>query len=552
MDAFSFEPYLRPIVPLKEPTDVDVLQYAAGFCDTDASFQVEITKDNKLIPSVTVSQAIGGYKSIEYMYDQFGGSIVKHVKATKKTNQPSLTWHLCSISDITRFCAMLAPHMTVKAREAKLLMMYPLGNLHTIGVRATNLVTGEEREFPTLKECCEYLGSPRINVKDGPYEHDGWRCEAMLTTEDKKAIRARREEIQRELTLMKTTPHDPIPADVMRRHAYFAGAADGDVTFGVDPKTRESQKHAMNKNYRALPDFFARTYRGHVSKHKKKDANDNFRWELTRKIDAAAFVKAVAPYLRGKRPQAELIMRMPKGGAVLVNCLLRDLKGKLGRSAPWIDRVRGLLDAIRAAPSDKEVLTLMEDAAATTKDVVAPSDDVSSEACSSSGGAGEADLSTLVKSLGNLQGFKRPPKEEPPGVQQDRKSKLYFASMRIHGKQERMVPDFTTMAEAEAWYAEVKHMPDDNTRFLHTQKHALKQQKDAREARAAAVDTGDIKLPPRVYMTTSKTFQAKVRVKGPKNGKLTTYDKAVGTFKTIEEAVAAQMSYRPIPPAVRA
>ncbi len=535
MATFSFTPYLRDIAPLKEPTDVDVLQYAAGLCDTDGSFQVQVhVTTKKTTPSVTISQAVGGYKSIEYMYDMFGGSIIKHPTPAMDTNQPSLMWYLCNAEDVTRFCAMLLPHLTVKAREAKVLMTYPLGNLHAVGVRATNMKTGETRDFPTLKECQQSAGTSRIQVKDGAYDHKDWRYEEALSQDDKKAIHARREEIANELKRLHHVPDDPIPADVTRRPAYFAGVADGDVTFDTEPRTKSSQTHSMQNKYRVLPDFMQRTYRGTV---RYEQAKDRFHWEVGQRIDAADFLNAVAPYLQGKRAQAELILRMPPGGAAVVHCLLRDLKGKHTSPTPWIDKVRGLLNAIQAAPNNDEVLTLMSHAAAPA--VEGPAIDNggggSGSGCSAnpaSDGPSAAGLASLVDALGNHHGFKHPPKELPPGVRQDRKSKLYFASMDIRGKPMRILPDYQTIAEAAARYAEVKRMRDDDERYKLTQTYALDQAAGERERLAKAVRAGDVKLPTRVYLTASDTYQAKVLRKGK--------HMAIGTYKTISEAVAAQ------------
>lgn len=321
----------------------EALIYVAGFFDMDGTCVVDTNSSNSITIKVAMCQSEKGIAALHFVHQHIGGIIINHVAATAK-NQRSYMWYLLG-EEARAFCAMLAPYVLVKKRELLLAAEFPTINVHTMPVIATNQTSSEELTFENAKVASKHFGKNYIVSKEKPeVVFNGWRIRRQLDDEGVKTVLARREEIRQAIAKLRGVPHDPIPADVQPHAAYFAGLADGDCSF--DTARKNTQKHCMTKKYRPILDVLLRTFGGTIVKTKTE-----YKWEIYTNADK--FLRTVAPYLVGKRAQADLILNMKPGEGELIHAQLRALKGNCGVPTPLIDKT--LQDA---APSTTEAKKL--------------------------------------------------------------------------------------------------------------------------------------------------------------------------------------------------
>lgn len=223
---------------------------------------------------------------------------------------------------------MVAPHLTIKAREARALMESPIGDLRSVEVRLTG-DDGSDQTFSTIKEAREVIGKTfgflrsdhSINIRGA----DGvmYTMERTLKVEDADAIKAQREAIGEKLKQFHHSPHDSLEHIKELPDAYVAGIMDGDGCYDVHGKN--SQHHSLTARCRELPDLFQRCFNGTVGAGNKECTK--YVWTIHSRQGADEFLERIAPFVVGKKKQVELILNMEKGGADRVHRELSLLKG---------------------------------------------------------------------------------------------------------------------------------------------------------------------------------------------------------------------------------
>jgi len=276
---------------------------------------------------------------------------------------------------------------------------------------------------------------------------------------------------------LRNTAHDPIPDDVMPSVAYFAGFADGEITF--DANGKNYQHHNITQKYRPILDLFQKRWGGRVNVSKKTDTrNESYYWDIYTLADK--FLEQIAPFIVGKREQVDLIQTMKPGEGQLVHAKLRDLKGNYTAPTVKIDNINN----------------------------------------------------------GNARVYKLPPKQLPRGVHRIKSSGKYHALLR-HDKVQYTLGSFDTAEDAKAKYDEVceavqkwKHGGPPVDLSVYTQKY-----KDQFKPKPPPPDTV---LPLGVYLTAANTYQARYHIKvfDKKVHQLGTYrtiEEAVNARRAFEE-----------------
>jgi hypothetical protein len=331
MELMTRDP--RPLLSDLSTMSVDIADYTAGVLDTDGCFQLS----KKLVPSITVTQAEKGYPMILFMYETFGGSINNHQPQTKKI-QSSFMWTLNTFEDVARFAAWIAPHLTIKRREAEVLATFPTQNVHVIPVIAENWTTNEKLVFSTIREAAAHFhrvtfaltGDKVITVKD-----TDWTVRKALSVAQINDIDVKRQEIRDKLMAFHSAEHDPIPVEFVPSPAYLAGVVDGDGCLDVHGKN--SQHHSVTQRCRPLLEMMQRHLGGTICGHNYKTA---WEWSIYSCDGADRFLRTIEPFLVGKKEQARKILAMKPGGAATIHAELRDMKGNINRATPVIDKIK--------------------------------------------------------------------------------------------------------------------------------------------------------------------------------------------------------------------
>ena len=97
----------------------EILQYAAGFSDTDGCFQVFWKRNLKFY----IGQAEKGIAALHFMYDIFGGKITLHKKGNER-HQTSYDWILLD-DDAIKYSNAIKPFLLIKLREAIVMLYIP-------------------------------------------------------------------------------------------------------------------------------------------------------------------------------------------------------------------------------------------------------------------------------------------------------------------------------------------------------------------------------------------------------------------------------------------
>jgi hypothetical protein len=211
-----------------------------------------------------------------------------------------------------------------------------------------------------------------------------------------------------------------------------------------------------------------------------KPPNNVWKWEIYTFADK--FLKTVAPFIVGKKAQVDMIMAMKPGEAEDIHCKLRELKGNIGFATTKIDRHL----------------------------------------------AGEG------------RKYVNPPKVLPRGVHAkvtktvDGGTNTRYYALLKHKKVDHFLGSFDTVEEAEAQYEKYKRLaaiekrggPDVDLTF------------NTRENKKVAPPPPDLVLPSNIFLTKANTFQ--VRGRAPKGEKK---PKQLGTYRTLDEAIAAKAAY---------
>lgn len=498
------------------PRPDDILAYAAGIVDTDGTFNVTVDAAGTAFNLVlSVTQAERGASVLHFMHRHFGGRVSLHRRGNDK-HQTSYTWLLCDAAHINAVVRLIEPWMTVKLREARRVLEYPLGNTHHVEVLASHAATGEQLRFAMLKDLKARFPSKQYWAlpEDGSaLRVDGWELQRALSAAQIAEIRGARKSVRDDLMRMHTMPHEDIAEGAVARpamSAYFAGVFDGDGCIDTDPKTRSSHKHSLAQAHRPLLLLCQRRYGGGVYAVRQGKAH---RWDIG-STQAAEFLRDIAPFLVGKKAQADLVLAMRPGEAAAVHAALRALKGNCTAPTPVLDAIA--IGAIGGGASA---------ASASAAAAEAATDAEGSEA----GGAPPAAAPHPVT------GFKRGAKELPRGVHAMRGR--FIAKLRVDG-QEHLLGTLDTADEAAAQYAKYSRAVKDHQKGLGPavdlgfcgRARQQEERRAAQEAEAAA--HADAPLPPGVYRTAAGTYQARGRAEGRVV--------QLGTHRTVAAAVEAQ------------
>lgn len=318
--------YERPCIPVKIPVDECVLQYAAGMIDTDGTF-VCTRNGRSFNIQLSITQSEKGANVLTYMYEHFGGAVGKHRDPQKEGEQTSYIWRITKPSEVIQICEVIKPYMTVKRREAELVMTYPFDCGHVTPVIVENTVTNEKRQFSTVKEAFASLGKyPQSLAGNNVVEiyYDDvlyYQIYKLVSCEDQEKSMKKRNNIYEGLMTFHNTPHDPIPDDFVPSIPYIAGIVDGDGV--LDTHGKSSQHHSVSQKHRPLLDMLQRVYGGSVCPNGKQNG---WCWDIY--VLAEDFLKSIAPYIVGKKKQVELILNMKGGEAQEIHRKLSELKGK--------------------------------------------------------------------------------------------------------------------------------------------------------------------------------------------------------------------------------
>lgn len=322
----------NPISKRYDDIDEKILQYAAGFIDADGCLKV-CKGAGKYKVQFAVDQSEKGVAAIHFLYDNFGGSINLHMKGDEK-KQTSYSYVLNG-DDAIYFFSKISKYLLLKKNQALKILEFPNNNLLIIPIIAKNTETNEEREYETLDYCSKSMGYVKLAFKKQDKIICGdWEIKKKFTKEEIDQIKRKREELYLLLKEMKTIPHEEIPDDIEVSDAYFAGFFDGDGRFNTNGKS--AQNHRVDQKYPQICKLFQKTFGGTVCYCKSKN---QWNWEIY--TGANEFVKRIAPYIVGKKKQAELILNMNPGESSKVHAELRDLKGKGKMKTPEIDSING-------------------------------------------------------------------------------------------------------------------------------------------------------------------------------------------------------------------
>ena len=324
----EYEPRDYTNIPIKH------MQYAAGLSDTDGCFQI-LTGQT---PKFFIGQAEKGIDALHFMYDTFGGRIYLH-KEGNENHQTSYDWLLLG-RDAVEFAKLIQPYLLIKKREADIFVNFTVGYFENIHI-ATNNKTNEVLEFLTALETSRHFTIRLETIyKKLPLWSGDWYIHKKYSPKEVDAIKKQRKYIDERLRIFKTTPHDDITDDVIPSIPWRAGIFDGEGTFDV--KGKSAQHHTITQKYRPLLDLFFRLYGGSVFYVK---SNEAFSWTVC--TDAKRLLNDIAPYIHGKKKQADLILNMKAGEAPQVHVLLRELKGKFTSTTPQIDAINAGASQLR-------------------------------------------------------------------------------------------------------------------------------------------------------------------------------------------------------------
>lgn len=322
-----------------QPTDftnisIESIQYAAGLSDTDGCFQI-----NGGTPQFHIGQAEKGMGALHFMYEVFGGR-TQLQKEGNEHHQNSYQWLLFG-HDAIEFANLVKPYLLIKKREADEIVNYVVGKFMFIH-EAENSKTNERVEFDTAVDCAKHFNIPKHVVQQrAPFTHGDWLIKRKYTKDEIAQIQDERSRIDDNLQIFKTLPHDEIPDDIIPSIAWRAGVFDGEGTF--DTHGKSSQEHCITQKYRPLLDLFFRLYGGSVYYRK---GSDTFGWSVS--TDAKRLLNDIAPYLHGKKKQAELLLNMKAGEGPQVHVLLREMKGNYTASTPLLDAINAGASQLRA------------------------------------------------------------------------------------------------------------------------------------------------------------------------------------------------------------
>lgn len=298
--------------------NIEDLQYTAGVLDTDGCFLVMGQNDHNLCVKVSVTQAEKGCDTLHYLYGLFGGIIKIQHKGTK-TQQASYCWYLLSTKGI-EFCKIIASYMYLKKREAIQIIDYPTQSIHIVPIIAVNDNTKEKLHFDTLKDCIRHFNlNFKLSVGDVKQIRE-WKIKKALTQDELDGIVFSRAEIKRLITEFKNKEHDHIPTNTKLSIPYVAGVVEGDGC--LDTHGKNGQHHNVVQKYRVILDVLKNMFGGNIC---WRNDSSNYSWDIYTFADE--FLAQIAPYLRGKRKQADLIMNMKPGTAEQVHVELNKLKG---------------------------------------------------------------------------------------------------------------------------------------------------------------------------------------------------------------------------------
>jgi hypothetical protein len=327
----------------KEPNYYDVpiefIQYAAGFSDTDGCFQVCHNT-----PIFYIGQAEKGINALHFMYEKFGGTIYLHKEGNEK-HQTSYDWKL-SGSDAIEYAKLVLPDLLIKKREAQVFVNYVVGKFMFL-FNAINKQTGEILEFNTGVDCACHFSIDKLFVqqktqKDKTITYENWEIKRKYGEDEINEIHEKRRDIEQKLKSYKTTPHDEIAEDIIPSIPWRAGVIDGEGSLNVNGTF--GQHHSITQKYKPLLELFKRLYGGGV--HYRK-GSDTYAWEVNR--EAYRLLREVAPYLQGKKKQADLILNMKPGEAPQVHVKLRELKGNCTAPTPSVDAIKNGAPGIKAS-----------------------------------------------------------------------------------------------------------------------------------------------------------------------------------------------------------
>lgn len=325
----------REIVSIKENVNINALQYIAGFIDADGCFLIQKKGNTQSYNCIiTIGQAEKGIDALYYIYDNIGGSIRVHVyREENDNNQTSYSWYVCG-KDAVAFSNMIIPFLNVKKREALIFIQFPVFDIHVIPIIAINSKSKEEREYQTLKECSKSMNYSNFAFKKRDKIIFGdWEIKKKFNKEEIENISSVRKNVYERLQLCKTIPHEQIPDNIEVSDPYFAGFFDGDGRF--KPEGKSGHEHSVSQKYPEICKLFQRTFGGTFY---FSDCNSQWTWRIA--TFGGDFIKRIAPYIVGKKKQAELILNMNPGESSKVYAELRDLKGKGKMNTSKIDNIK--------------------------------------------------------------------------------------------------------------------------------------------------------------------------------------------------------------------
>jgi hypothetical protein len=318
--------YLRPLIDLKLPDDEIAFQYSAGLIDTDGSIQYI---------SLQITQAEKGINALLFMYETFGGVIGPHLHETEK-RQNSYQWRLTGIIPIQMFLAKIVKYMTVKKREAEIIINLPSTHIQVIPLLVTNTITNVTKELPSLRAVAQWLNYKRFDLDQDAHcklERNGvtYLIKRKYTKEQIQAIAKTKQQMCAKLVEYHHKAHDPIPNDFIMTIPYLAGVIDGDGC--LDTHGKSLQHHSVKQRCEPLVKALSSQFGG---VHYKRPDNV-WEWSIYHQDESDKILEQIAPYLKGKSKQAEIILAMAPGEASQVHAKLRELKGNINRPTVRID-----------------------------------------------------------------------------------------------------------------------------------------------------------------------------------------------------------------------
>ena len=274
------------------------------------------------------------------MYDTFGGVITLHKKGNDK-HQTSYDWSLHG-EDAIEYSKLIMEYLLIKKREAAALIKFPLVYKNRIYLICNNKITGDFMEFDSISDCQKYFNRSSIKFDKNDQSIIGdWTIKKKYTSEQIEQFMQVRVDIDKELRRFHNTPHDEIPVDIVPSHAWIAGVMDGEGTFDTNGKS--GQHHGITQKWRPLLDLFKRLYGGSVWYRK---GSDTFGWEVY--TEAKRLVKEIAPYMKGKKKQVDMLFNMKPGEAPEIHVKLRELKGNCTAPTPRVDALKDGAHGIKA------------------------------------------------------------------------------------------------------------------------------------------------------------------------------------------------------------